>query len=141
MVRIRDVYSLPVAPLVLHKCSSVFDVHTIDLEPRGQQVQSRRIFPASVFACHCFHTVQVPFYNHFDTVFFYCYVTVFRLFTVQRKRNGNFILTPTCLHVAHVDVTWNMHKREGSECIHATCLIGHSLHYSTVYTLPAYSVN
>ena len=41
--RIMDIYSLPVAPLALPKCSSIFYVHGIDLEPRGKQVGSCRI--------------------------------------------------------------------------------------------------
>ena len=103
--RIRDVYSLPVAPLGLPKCSSVFDVHT---RPRttwttGAVTQN---FYGFCFPCHRFRTVQIPFY------------AVFGPFTVQRKRNGNFILMPTvhctCTHV-HVCVP--------SQCMESTELV------------------
>ena len=95
--------SLPVAPLALPKCSSVFDVHTIDLEPRGQQVRSRRIFTASVFPFHRFRTVLTPFFS-----------TVISLFSDRSPCNANgFILTPT-VHV-HVHVCTRVHV-----CMHNT---------------------
>ena len=51
--------------IVLHFCVQwmVLDVHILDLEPPGQQVQSHRTFAASVL---CFRTFQ---YNCFDTAF------------------------------------------------------------------------
>ena len=101
--RIRDVYSLPVALLAPLKCSSVFDVHTIDVEQRGRQVRS---CTSSVFRSTVSHRSSTVFQlsiNRFDTFFFYRYVAVFGSFTMQRKRNGNFILTPTVVFLANQD--------------------------------------
>ena len=81
----RSVFSLPVAPLALPECSSAFDVHTIDLEPRGQQVRSRRIFTASVFLV----TVFAPFKYRFTTVFDTVFSTVMSPFSNRSPCNAN----------------------------------------------------
>ena len=59
--RIRDVCSLPVAPLALPKCSSVFDMHTIDLEPRGLTGAVTVTQNFYGFCFFNFRTVQAPF--------------------------------------------------------------------------------
>ena len=97
--RIRDVYSLPVALLALPECSSAFDVHTIDLEPRGQGCGRaeflRLLFSLSPFS-HRSSTVLQPFLTPFFLPLCRRFRAVHRATQTERKLYFDAYCTCIC---------------------------------------------
>ena len=82
--RIRDVYSLPVAPLALPKCSSVFDVHT---RPRATWTTGAvtQNFYGFCFPWHRSSTVLQPFLTPFFLPLCRRFRTAHRVTQTERK--------------------------------------------------------
>ena len=65
------------------------------------------------FSFTIFTSLKYYFTNHFDTVFVAVFITIFILFSVRCKQNGNYILvyTCTCINV------WNLCIHLYTQCI------------------------
>ena len=113
-----DVYSLPVAPLALPKCSSVFNVHT---RPRAMWTTGAvtQNFYGFCFPRHRFRTVQVPFLTPFFLPLCRRFRTVHRATQTERKLYFDAYCRYTYNVYVHMYIVLQF-------CIHPYCIRTHT---------------